>query len=277
MSESFSLNLIIFILAPFIGALIMGVERILRARMQNRVGPPLLQPFYDLFKLASKRSMIVHSYHAVLGIAYFFVEWIALGMLLFGEDLIMVIFFKLLASSMLFYGAYSSRSVFSQMGANRELIAILAYEPILVFSSIGLFFVTGSFLTSGIAQYDGIALFWLPLIFIAFFIASLIKLGKSPFDIAEAHQEIAGGAEIEYSGIFYEAVYGAKWLNYVFIYGFLYLFSSGSFLFFIVLSLLFFVASNLIDNSTARVNYKQMLWIVGILGFGLSIINLLVL
>ncbi|MFP4487337.1 MAG: NADH-quinone oxidoreductase subunit H, partial [Campylobacterales bacterium] len=95
--------------------------------------------------------------------------------------------------------------------------------------------------------------------------------------IAEAHQEIAGGAEIEYSGIFYEAVYGAKWLNYVFIYGFLYLFSSGSFLFFIVLSLLFFVASNLIDNSTARVNYKQMLWIVGILGFGLSIINLLVL
>ncbi|MFP4487161.1 MAG: NADH-quinone oxidoreductase subunit H, partial [Campylobacterales bacterium] len=139
MSESFSLNLIIFILAPFIGALIMGVERILRARMQNRVGPPLLQPFYDLFKLASKRSMIVHSYHAVLGIAYFFVEWIALGMLLFGEDLIMVILFKLLASSMLFYGAYSSRSVFSQMGANRELIAILAYEPILVFSSIGLF------------------------------------------------------------------------------------------------------------------------------------------
>lgn len=275
MSESFTFNLILFLLAPVLGALIMGAERILRARMQNRIGPPLLQPFYDLFKLASKRSMIVNSYHAFMGIMYFFAEWIALGMLLFGEDLIFIIFFKLLATSLLFYGAYSSKSVFSQIGANRELMSILAYEPILVFAAIGLFFITGSFEVSKIVESDTIALLYLPLIFVAFVFVALIKLSKSPFDVAEAHQEIAGGAEIEYSGIFFEAVYGAKWLNYIFIYAFLFLFASGNIAVFIILSILFFVVINLIDNATARVDYKDMLKAAFYIGFPISILNLL--
>jgi len=277
MSGNLVFDTVIFLLAPILGGLIMGLERIVRARMQNRVGPPLLQPFYDLFKLASKRSEAVHSYHAILGIAYFFVEWIALGMLLFGEDLIIVIFFKLLASSLLFYGAYSAKSVFSQIGANRELFSILAYEPILVFCAIGLFFVTGSFETSKIMASDKFALLYLPLLFIAFFYAALIKLGKSPLDVAEAHQEIAGGAEIEYSGIFFEAVYGAKWLNYIFIYAFLFLFVPNSIVLFIILAILFFLATNLVDNATARVDFRTMLKYAFLAAFPISIINLLLL
>jgi len=277
MSGNLVFDTVIFLLAPILGGLIMGLERIVRARMQNRVRPPLLQPFYDLFKLASKRSEAVHSYHAILGIAYFFVEWIALGMLLFGEDLIIVIFFKLLASSLLFYGAYSAKSVFSQIGANRELFSILAYEPILVFCAIGLFFVTGSFETSKIVASDKFALLYLPLLFIAFFYASLIKLGKSPLDVVEAHQEIAGGAEIEYSGIFFEAVYGAKWLNYIFIYAFLFLFVPNSIVLFIILAILFFLATNLVDNATARVDFRTMLKYAFLAAFPISIINLLLL
>lgn len=277
MSESFSFNLILFLLAPVLGGLIMGLERIVRARMQDRVGPPLLQPFYDLFKLASKRPEIIHSYHATMGVAYFFAEWIALGMLLFGEDLIIVIFFKLLASSLLFYGAYSVRSVFSQIGANRELMTILAYEPILVFCAIGLFFATGSFEASKIANSGVTTILYLPLLFAAFFYASLIKLGKSPFDVAEAHQEIAGGAEIEYSGIFFEAVYGAKWLNYIFIYAFLFLFVPSSIVLYIILAILFFIATNLVDNASARVDYATMLKYAFYVAFPVSILNLLLL
>lgn len=35
------------ILAPVIGGLLSGVDRKISARMQRRVGPPIMQPFYD--------------------------------------------------------------------------------------------------------------------------------------------------------------------------------------------------------------------------------------
>ena len=40
--------------APLIGGLIDGIGRKISARMQRRVGPPLIQPFYDLGKLLHK-------------------------------------------------------------------------------------------------------------------------------------------------------------------------------------------------------------------------------
>ena len=48
-----------FLLAPFIGGLLEGVDRKISARMQRRVGPPLLQPFYDVIKLFSKQVIVV--------------------------------------------------------------------------------------------------------------------------------------------------------------------------------------------------------------------------
>ncbi|HRF17471.1 MAG TPA: NADH-quinone oxidoreductase subunit H, partial [Chitinophagaceae bacterium] len=76
--------IILIILAPFIGGLVYGFERIIKARMQRRIGPPLLQPFYDFLKLADKRKMIIHSAHAFLGIMHFVSLWFALGVLLLG-------------------------------------------------------------------------------------------------------------------------------------------------------------------------------------------------
>ena len=40
--------LIYILLAPFIGGLLSGIDRIFSARMQGRQGPPLLQPFYEV-------------------------------------------------------------------------------------------------------------------------------------------------------------------------------------------------------------------------------------
>ena len=44
--------LILSIFAPILGGFIYGIERKVKARMQNRQGPPLIQPFYDFFKLS---------------------------------------------------------------------------------------------------------------------------------------------------------------------------------------------------------------------------------
>jgi ech hydrogenase subunit B len=267
--------LLLILLAPLIGGLVYGFERIVKARMQRRIGPPLLQPFYDFLKLADKRKMIVHSTHAFLGIMHFVSLWFALAVLLLGGDLILVIFLHLLSTSLLILAGYSTRSIFSHLGANRTAISILCYEPVLIIIAVAVFMLTGSFDTASVYSYSEPLLTRMPLAFIALLLVLPIKLKKSPFDVAEAHQEITGGVELEFSGIFFEAIYTAKWLDYVFCYTLVYLFGANNPLLGMGLVLFVFLYLNALDNSSARVNYKQMLRFSLMVALPIAFINLL--
>lgn len=269
------ISVVLIVLAPVLGSFVYGFERIIKARMQRRIGPPLLQPFYDFLKLADKRKMMVHSTHAFLGIMHFVSLWFALGVLLLGGDLILVIFLHLLSSSLLILAGYSTKSVFSHLGANRTAISILAYEPVLIIIAVSVFMLTGSFEVSSIFLLDNPVLYKMPLAFIALLLVLPIKLKKSPFDIAEAHQEITGGTELEFSGLYYEALYTAKWLDYIFCYTLVYLFAGNNILLGIGLMVFVFFFLNALDNSSARVNYKQMLRFSFSVAFSLAFINLL--
>ena len=269
------LKILLIVLAPVIGGFVYGFERIIKARMQRRIGPPLLQPFYDFLKLADKRKMIVHSMHAFLGIVHFFSLWCALAVLLLGGDFILVIFLHLLSTSLLIVAGYSTRSIFSHLGANRTAISILAYEPVLILIAVAVFVRTGSFEISSIFRYDQPLLFSMPLAFVALLLILPIKLKKSPFDVAEAHQEVTGGVELEFSGIFYEAVYTAKWLDQIFCYALVYLFAANDPLLGLALVALTFLYVNALDNSSARVNYKQMLRFSMMIALPVAFINLL--
>lgn len=273
MSSNALIVVLLIALAPVIGGFVYGIERVVKARMQNRVGPPIMQPFYDFYKLMDKRVMIVHSYHAIMGVVHFFASWFALAMLLYGVDLIIVIFLHLFSTVFLMMGAYSVRSVYSHIGASRELIAMLAYEPLFILSAIGLFLVHGSFEASVIMLDSTSAIFTAPLLFIGLIFALIIKLKKSPFDTAEAHQEIIGGAEIEYSGLFFEAVYTAKWLEYVYVYAFVFLFAGANIWLGAALAIAVFIITNAIDNSTSRVNYPEMVKITYKYMIPLALIN----
>ena len=44
------------VLAPIIGCILAGLDRKMSARMQRRVGPPILQPYYDVRKLFEKEK-----------------------------------------------------------------------------------------------------------------------------------------------------------------------------------------------------------------------------
>lgn len=250
---------LLVILAPVIGGLVYGIERKVKARMQRRIGPPILQPFYDFMKLADKRVMIVHSAHAFFGLMHFVSLWFAVGVLIFGGDLILVIFLHLLSTALLILGGFSTRSIFSHLGANRSAISVLAYEPVLILIAVSVYMVTGSFEISSIFDYSTPLLYKMPFAFLALLLILPIKLKKSPFDVAEAHQEVVGGAEIEYSGIFFEAIYTAKWLDYVFCYALVFLFAGNNLILGAGLVAGTFIYINALDNSTARVDYKQML------------------
>ena len=76
------IEIILIILAPVIGGFFYGLERVVRARMQNRQGPPILQPFYDMYKLIDKRSSIVHPMHVTLAILHFITVWIVVALVI---------------------------------------------------------------------------------------------------------------------------------------------------------------------------------------------------
>ena len=261
------------LLAPILGGLLYGGERVLRARMQRRQGPPFLQPFYDMFKLMDKRTLIIHAPHALLAIAHFFVLWISIAAIFFGWNLLYIIFLHLFAQILLILAGYSVRSPYSHLGANRELMMLVAYEPILILTAVGFYLISGSFEISAILAKDNY-LMQLPLLFLALVMIVPIKVKKSPFDVADAHQEIVGGVEIEYSGIFYEFLYMSKFLEYIFIYSFVYLFAGASHWLGTLLVAVVFLLVNLVDNSTARVRSAHVLKIIYTVALSLAIINL---
>jgi ech hydrogenase subunit B len=270
------IEIILITLAPLLGGLIYGLERVIKARMQNRQGPPLLQPFYDMFKFFLKESFFVNRVHIVLGFAHFITLWIVVGYIIIGGSLLYAIFLHLLSSIFIILAGFSVRSVYSHIGANRELLSMIAYEPIFIFMAVAFYLQNGSFEINTIRTHPS-QIFDLGLIFIAFLMTIPLKLKKSPFDAHEAHQEIVGGVEIEYSGVFYEIIYTAKWLEYIFVYLLLILFAGDNLLLALLLSVSVFIVINLVDNATARIKIASMIKINLIFGLGLSLLNLFIL
>ncbi|MEA1917917.1 MAG: NADH-quinone oxidoreductase subunit H, partial [Campylobacterota bacterium] len=143
-------ELFLIAIAPIVGGLLYGVERVLRARMQNRQGPPVLQPFYDMAKLIDKQAFIVNPYHTILGIMHFVTLWVVVAFVILGENLLYVIFLHLLSVVFIILAGFSVKSIFSHVGANRELLAMVAYEPILIAMAVGFFLLNGTFDISAI-------------------------------------------------------------------------------------------------------------------------------
>ena len=96
------------VLAPFVGALLDGLDRKLSARMQGRQGPPLLQPFYDLGKLFSKQMIAVNRVQILLNLSYLVFLAIAGSMLFAGADILMCTFLLSTADMFLVMAASSA-------------------------------------------------------------------------------------------------------------------------------------------------------------------------
>ena len=91
------IGIIAFAIAgPIIGCLLAGLDRIISARMQGRVGPPLLQPYYDVRKLFSKENASVNtSEHAYILFAFIF-TLVAGGVFFSGGNLLLSVFLILM-------------------------------------------------------------------------------------------------------------------------------------------------------------------------------------
>ena len=114
------------ILSPLIGGLISGLDRIVTARMQGRVGPPILQPFYDVFKLFEKQNLTVNRFHGYYLICFLVFVLMSGAMFFSGADLLLVIFAFTVADILLVLAGYSTNSPYASIGAERELLQMLA-------------------------------------------------------------------------------------------------------------------------------------------------------
>jgi len=262
---------------PLLGGLINGADRILTARMQSRIGPPVLQPFYDVIKLLSKEKLVVNVWQAFCAYAYLAATSIALVLFFLQSDLLLILFIQAVGAVFLVGGAMSSTSPFSQIGAHRELLQILTYEPLLVLVVVGIYMETGSFKLDEILAWDRPLLLRLPFLFIVLGYALTIKLRKSPFDLStchHAHQELVKGLLTDYSGPFLALTEIAHWYEIVLILALCALFWATSWLGMLLLLAATYFVEVLVDNAAARMNWRWMLGYVWAIGLGLSLVNL---
>lgn len=264
------------IFAPILGGLTSGIDRKITARMQGRQGPPVLQPFYDVIKLLKKETVVVNHVQ-IFYLITFLVFVIFTGCLFFGGfDLLLVFFALTTANLFLILAATSSHSPYANMGANREMMQMLAYEPMVLLTAVGFYLATGTFKVREIIANDSVpAVVLLPGVFIGFVFILTIKLRKHPFDLAtshHAHQEMVKGITTEFSGEMFAIVEISHWYENVFLMGVVGLFFLNAnwwtaLLALAAISVTYFVLI-LVDNTNARMKWKNMFknsWITTII------------
>ena len=269
---------IVFVLvAPVMGGLVSGIDRKITAHMQGRVGPSIFQPFYDVGKLFEKENAVVNETQIFYVVCY--IVFIAFtGALFFaGGDLLLVIFALTLAQIFLVLGAFAANSPYSYVGAERELLQIMAYEPMVILTAVGMFVATRSFNVADIATSTTPVVLLIPGIFLGFLYVLTIKLRKSPFDIStshHAHQEIVKGLTTEFSGPSLGLIEIAHFYETVFLLGFIYLFFGWNPLVGVIAVVLIYLLEILIDNTNARVKWQLAVkssWMIAAI---VSVINL---
>lgn len=202
-----------------------GIDRKLVARMQRRVGPPILQPWYDFVKCCAKETIIPRCAKKAifigapyLGLACLIVIALFIPVGSYGSaftagaDLVVILYLLTIAGVTLIIGASSTGSPYAGVGLSREMVAMISYELPFVLVLLAVGRVAGAdsglgctFSLSTIAAYQAangplIAHWALIPAAIAMLLVIPCEVGSHPFDIAEAETEICEGALAEYSG-----------------------------------------------------------------------------
>ena len=262
------------VLAPLLGGFLAGCDRKISAKMQRRVGPPVLQPFYDVLKLFQKQKMAptrIQDFYILVYLIFL----IAAGAIFFGGgDLLLVIFTETIAAAFLVLAGYSSNSPYAEAGAERELLQMMAYEPMLLLTAIGYYMYHGSFSVADIMAGESMAFLPMIGIFFGFLFILTIKFRKSPFDLSmshHAHQELVRGITTEFVGSTMGIIELSHWYENIFLLGFVFLFFANGtalgWILGIVVCLAAYFVEILIDNCCARMKWQfafKSSWVVAI-------------
>ncbi len=264
--------------APLIGAFISGLDRKLTARMQSRIGPPILQPFYDTLKLFAKEPIALHRPQILYAVLHLVFMVLTMVMLILGQDLLMILLIHAFSSICLILGAMSVRSPYSWIGSQRKILQLMAYEPILLVLILAINLRDSSFLASRVMENSQPLLLSMPLLFLAFVCVLAIELEKSPFDVAgshHAHQEIVKGITLEYSGPFLGILEITHFYEITMFFGLIMCFWHTNLLVGFALETLVFLFIVVLDNAFSRLTAGWMIRYMWTIPLTLALANLI--
>ena len=226
-----------FLFCFLAGMLLIGIDRKLVAKMQKRVGPPILQPFYDFFKLCGKETIVPAAASrttflmapffglAALVVLQLFIPVYSFSAFTGMADVIVVLYLLLIPALSAMLGGAASGSQYAGVGLSREMVTVISCELplVLVFlavgKAVGNAFGTGLSLSlADISAYqvaNGSLITKASMIPAAIAMLMIIpgETGNHPFDAAEAETEICEGLLCEYSGgplAVYKLTHGIK-------------------------------------------------------------------
>ena len=213
-----------FLFCFLVGLFLSGVDRKIVAKMRKRVGPPLLQPFYDFFKLCGKETIVPAAANKgmflaapLVGLASLIVLQLFIPVFNFTAfstmaDVIVILYLLLIPALAMIVGGAASGSPYAGVGLSREMVTVIACELPLVLVLLAIAKVVGNAMGTGlvlsmseIVKYQsssGSLITHISMIpaAIAFLLIIPGETGSHPFDTAEAETEICEGLLAEYSG-----------------------------------------------------------------------------
>lgn len=203
---------------------VLWLERKAVAVMQQRIGPPFMQPFWDFVKLMAKSAPPRHSSPDRLMMLWPLLAVAAgagaVGLLPvlpqaggFAGDLILLLALLELPSMCLIAAGFSSRSIFAEIGSVREAMLSISYNVLFLMALISIAATQHSFRIDSLGQLPSTPLRWLGVA--AILICLPGKLHLNPFSIPNAEQEIYAGPLTEYAGpelALWELAHGLEWI-----------------------------------------------------------------
>jgi formate hydrogenlyase subunit 4 len=206
---------LIVMLAP----LLTGLVRKVKARLQRRRGPPLLQPYLDLRRLLGKDALVAENASWLFRAAPYFVfatTWVAAALVpTFAANLMFswsgdLIAITALLGSARFALALAGMDIgasFGGIGASREMMIASLAEPAMLMIVFSVALIAGSTQLSTIAEtmlngHEGLRVS-LALALVALVIVAIAENGRIPVDNPATHLELTMVHEamvLEYSG-----------------------------------------------------------------------------
>lgn len=278
--------------------LFTGISRQIRAKMHSRQGPGIMQDYRDITKLLKRQSVAPRD----SGFIFRVMPYVLLGSMLLlamalpvvtttslfsgAGDLIIILYIFALFRFFFSLSGLDTGSSFAGIGASRELTLGVLVEPILFLGLLVVALIAGSTNIGSISAVMSQG--WVSptatfLAMLACGFATFIEMGKIPFDVAEAEQELQEGPLTEYSGSglalvkwgigLKQVVVAVLFLSIFFPFGSASVLTAGSLLLalglMLVKLLVIFVLASLVENSLARGRFlltHHVTW----LGFGVA-------
>ncbi len=205
-----------FLIIIFFSPLVNGVIKKLKANMQGRVGPGMLQPYYDLWRLF-KKDMVVSTVTSWIFKAtpyVVFTATAAAAMIVpvvstassFGMtgDVIALIYLFALARFFMALAGLDAGTGFGGEGSSREMTVAILVEPMMMLAIFTAAISAGSTNLVRIASMQGAIYSPSHLLALsAFLVAIIAETGRVPVDNPDTHLELTmihEGMILEYSG-----------------------------------------------------------------------------